>query len=190
MAGYAGGETAASDKLISLNMQNKPLGEVLDLITESTGHAFIIDEKWRDFPVSLEVKAVPLHKVLKKVFANLNNAIIYKSDGSIKILVYSESVSGDAGSAPQTEKSVNEAPSSQEMERESDTSEPTDQEGETEDITEDQKEDESTSGDEQTSESEKESEEKDDEESEEKDGISTKETNEGQEEGTPETSEN
>jgi hypothetical protein len=181
-AGDAGGTTEISDEPISLNLENRPLGEVLEAITEITGHTFIINEEWLDFPVSLRVNAVPLHRVLKLIFANLNNAIIYKSDGSIKILVYAESVSSHTGSASQAEEPVPETRYSQEMEPETDAPEPADQEGEREDITEARSKDESASGEEQTS--------KTDEESEEKNGTSTQEGNDGQGEGTQETSEN
>lgn len=181
-AGDARGATEFRDELISLNLENWPLGEVLDAITEKTGHTFSISEEWLDFPVSVAVKDMPLHRVLKLIFTNLNNAIIYRSDGSIKIMVYAESVSSNTGSAPQAEESVPETQSSQEMEPETEASGPADQEGQTEDNTEAGSEDKSASGEEQTSQT--------DEESEDKKEISAEETNEGQEEGTQETSEN
>ena len=181
-AADARGATEFRDELISLNLENRPLGEVLDAITEKTGHTFSISEEWLDFPVSVTVSDMPLHRVLKSIFTNLNNAIIYKSDGSIKIMVYAESDSSYTGSAPQAEVSVPETPSSQETESPTEASEPTDQEGQTQDITEAGSEDKSASGEEQTSQT--------DEESEDKNQASAEETDEGQEEAAPESSEN
>ena len=181
-AADARGATEFRDELISLNLENRPLGEVLDAITEKTGHTFSISEEWLDFPVSVTVSNMPLHRVLKSIFTNLNNAIIYKSDGSIKIMVYAESDSSTTGSAPQAEVSVPETQSSQETDSPTEASEPTDQEGQTQDITEAGSEDKSSSGEEQTSQT--------DEESEDKNQASAEETNEGQEEAAQESSEN
>jgi type II secretory pathway component GspD/PulD (secretin) len=95
------GETASGDEPISLNVDQRPLGEVLAMITKMTGHTFIIDDQWLDMPVSISVKAIPLHKALKFIFSDLSNAIIYKSDGKIKIIVYSETPQKDRGSVSQ-----------------------------------------------------------------------------------------
>ena len=181
-AGDARGATEFRDELISLNLENRPLGEVLDAITEKTGHTFSISEEWLDFPVSVAVKDMPLHRVLKLIFTNLNNAIIYKSDGSIKIMVYAESVSSTPSSAPQAEASVPETPSSQEMGPETEAPGPADQEDQTQDITEAGGEEKSEPGEEQTSQT--------DEQPEEKNEISAEETNEGQEEAAQESTEN
>ena len=99
MSVCAAGETASGDELISLNVEQRPLGEVLARITKITGHAFIIDAQWLDMPVSISVEATPLHKALKLIFSDINNAIIYKSDGNIKIIVYSETSEKDKGFA-------------------------------------------------------------------------------------------
>ena len=178
----ARGATKFRDELISLNLENRPLREVLNTITENTGHTFIISEEWLDYPVSVTVRDMPLHRVLKLIFANLNNAIIYKSDGSIKIMVYAESVSSTPSSAPPAEASVPETPSSQEMGTETEAPGPADQEDQTQDITEAASEDKSAPGEEQTPQT--------DEQPEEKDEISAEETNEGQEEAAQESTEN
>ena len=181
-AADARGATEFRDELISLNLENRPLSEVLNAITENTGHTFIISEEWLDYPVSVTVSDMPLHRVLKLIFANLNNAIIYKSDGSSKIMVYAESVSSTPSSAPQAGASVPETPSSQEMGPETEAPGPADQEDQTQDITEAGSEDKSEPGEEQTSQT--------DEQPEEKNEISAEETNEGQEEAAQESTEN
>jgi hypothetical protein len=128
-AGVAG-ETASGDESISLNFEQKPLGEVLATITKITGHAFIIDAQWLDMPVSIAVKATPLHKALKIIFADINNAIIYQADGKIKIMVYNEAPQKDKGSASQQTASQPGKASSPAMAQESDSSQGTEQESE------------------------------------------------------------
>jgi type II secretory pathway component GspD/PulD (secretin) len=114
----AAGQTAPDDEPISLNFEERPLGEVLAVITKITGHAFIIDAQWLDMPVSISVGATPLHKVLKYIFADINNAIIYKSDGSIKIIVYSEIPEKDKESVSQETASPEESAPSPATEQE------------------------------------------------------------------------
>jgi len=116
------GETASGDEPISLNVEQRPLGEVLAMITKITGHAFIIDDQWLDMPVSISVKATPLHKTLKFIFTDINNAIIYKSDGKIKIIVYSEASEKEKKPVSQKTASPPESTSSPATEQESESS--------------------------------------------------------------------
>jgi len=116
-------ETATGDEPISLNIENRPLGEVLAAITKITGHAFIIDPQWLDMPVSISVEATPLHRVLKFIFTDTNNAIIYKSDGNIKVIIYSETAEQDKGAVSQTTGSQLESDSSPETVQESSSAE-------------------------------------------------------------------
>jgi len=128
------GETASGDEPISLNVEQRPLGEVLAMITKITGHVFIIDDQWLDMPVSISVKATPLHKALKFIFTDINNAIIYKSDGKIKIIVYSEPSEKDKGSASQQTASPPETASSPGTEQEPESSQETAPEPETDNL--------------------------------------------------------
>jgi len=81
-------ENSIAEKLISLDIKNQPLGEVLENISAETGYQFSIDESWNDFPVTASIKNEPLHRGLKRILRNLNNAVIYGSDGNIKIKIY------------------------------------------------------------------------------------------------------
>ena len=49
---------------------------------------FSIDESWNKFPVTASIKNEPLHRGLQRILRNLNNAVIYGSDGTIKIKIY------------------------------------------------------------------------------------------------------
>jgi hypothetical protein len=81
-------ENSKAEELISLDIKNKPLGEVLEDISAETGYQFSIDESWNDFPVTASIKNEPLHKGLQRILRNLNTAVIYGSDGIIKIKIY------------------------------------------------------------------------------------------------------
>ena len=87
-------QASSGDDLISLNVQNKPLGEVLDQISESTGYEFTIDASWKNRPVTSSLTNVPLHDGLKRILGNLNNAIIYEADGKIRIVIHEKTPSG------------------------------------------------------------------------------------------------
>lgn len=117
----AAGEPASGDEPISLNVEQKPLGDVLAMITKTTGHAFIIDAQWLDMPVSISVKATPLHKALKAIFSDLSNAIIYQADGKIKILLYGETAQNNKGPVSEPAAPEPEGASSPETEQEPDT---------------------------------------------------------------------
>jgi type II secretory pathway component GspD/PulD (secretin) len=147
----AAGETASGDEPISLNVEQRPLGEVLAMITKITGHAFIIDAQWLDMPVSISVKATPLHKVLKFIFTDINNAIIYKSDGNIKIIVYSDTPEKDKGPVSQKPTSPPETGPSPSTEQESESSEVAAPEAETDNSADTVKEDEAQPTEEQES---------------------------------------
>ncbi len=86
----ANGENSIAEKLISLDIKNQPLAEVLEDISAETGVQFSIDESWNDFPITASIKNEPLHKGLKRILRNLNNAVIYGSDGTIKIKIYEQ----------------------------------------------------------------------------------------------------
>ena len=129
---YALGKTASGDEPISLTVEQRPLGEVLSMITKMTGHAFIIDDELLDMPVTISVKAAPLHKALKSIFTDISNAIIYQSDGKIKIMVYSETAEKNKGSASQPAASPPEAASAPAAEQGSESSQEAAAEPETE----------------------------------------------------------
>ena len=126
-------QTAPGDETISLNIEERPLSEVLALITKTTGHAFTIDDQWLDMPVSISVKATPLHKVLKLIFTDLSNAIIYQSNGNIKIIIYSETAEQKKSAASQNTESSSpaESESSEAAELETEASQETAPENET-----------------------------------------------------------
>jgi len=86
-------ENSVADEIISLNVTDRPLGEVLESISDATGCQFNIDASWEDYPITASFTEEPLYRVLKRIFNQLNSAVIYGSDRKIKIIIYDESTS-------------------------------------------------------------------------------------------------
>ena len=64
---------------------------MLENISDAAGCQFTIDAGWEDYPVTASFKHEPLYRVLKRIFRDFNNAVIYGSDRRIKIIIYDES---------------------------------------------------------------------------------------------------
>ena len=90
MIQQAKGAESLDEPHISLEVENQPLGDVLEKITIDTGFEFKWNDQWRTYPVNASVKNVPLQRGLKFILQGLNHAIIYESGKSIKILIYGE----------------------------------------------------------------------------------------------------
>jgi hypothetical protein len=89
-----------NDSLITISVQNMPLGEVLEKIEEDTDLEFKLDEQWKDIPVSVTLDKAPLDKALKRILVNLNNVIIYGSNDQVKIVVFGKAEPGSATGRP------------------------------------------------------------------------------------------
>jgi hypothetical protein len=89
-----------NDSLITISVQNMPLGEVLEKIEETTNLNFMLDEQWKDIPVSVTLDKTPLDKALKRILVNLNNVVIYGSNDQVKIVVFGKAEPGSASGRP------------------------------------------------------------------------------------------
>ena len=105
-------------ELISLNIKNAPLAEVLDNVSQASGYEFIIDENWHDLPITVKFEAIPLEEALNRILANVNHAIVYRSDRKVLIRIYENESSGSRhGSAGMINQNPPEPPfQSQEIE--------------------------------------------------------------------------
>jgi len=83
-------DNSVADEIISLNATNQPLGEVLENISITASCQFSIDKSWEDYPITVSFENEPLDRGLKRVFRNINNAIIYGADRTIRIIIYDE----------------------------------------------------------------------------------------------------
>lgn len=81
-------ENSVADEIVSLNATGQPLGEVLRNISAAARCRFSIDGSWEDFPITAAFDNEPLHRGLKLIFRNINNAVIYGEDRTVKIVIY------------------------------------------------------------------------------------------------------
>jgi type II secretory pathway component GspD/PulD (secretin) len=119
--GTAQGKSEFSE-LVSLNIRNAPLAEVLDKVSQASGYEFIIDENWYDLPISVTFDAIPLEQALKRILANVNHAIVYNSDRRVLIRIFENdsSISRNTGTStinryphrPAYQSPLNESPTS------------------------------------------------------------------------------
>jgi hypothetical protein len=86
-------DNSVADEIISLNATNQPLGEVLENISIAADCQFSFDESWDDYPITASFDNQPLHRGLKRIFRNINNAVIYGADRTVKIIIYDEAIS-------------------------------------------------------------------------------------------------
>ena len=90
-------DNSVADEIISLNATNQPLGEVLENISIAADCQFSFDESWDDYPITASFDNQPLHRGLKRIFRNINNAVIYGADRTVNIILYDEAaISGKA----------------------------------------------------------------------------------------------
>jgi hypothetical protein len=88
-------DNSVADEIVSLNANNQPLGEVLENISVAADCQFSFDERWEYYPITASFDSKALHKALKIIFRNINNAVIYGADRTIKIIIYDEASFSD-----------------------------------------------------------------------------------------------
>jgi hypothetical protein len=86
----AAGDNSVADEIISLDVTNQSLDEVLEQISTVTGYQFTFDESWADYPITASFENEPLFRGLKRIFRNISTAIIYGTDRTIKIIIYDQ----------------------------------------------------------------------------------------------------
>jgi hypothetical protein len=62
--------------LITLEAKDKPLSQVLQKITQTTGYTFLLDEKWKHLPVTVSLEKIALHEGLRVILQDFSTAII------------------------------------------------------------------------------------------------------------------
>ncbi len=82
------GDNSVADEIISLDVTDRPLGEVLKSLSIAANCNLSIYESWEDYPITASFENEPLSMGLKLILRNINNAVIYGADRIIKIMVY------------------------------------------------------------------------------------------------------
>lgn len=108
-------ENSVADAIVSLNAADQELGEVLKNISIDANCRFIFDKGWEDYPITAIFDDEPLYRALKLIFRDINNAIIYGEDRTIRIIIYDEGRSSDetighSASIKPSEESILQAP--------------------------------------------------------------------------------
>ena len=98
MVQQAIGAESQDEPYISLKVNNRPLSDVLKIITSDTGFRFKLNGDWNSYPVNASFENISLNRALKIILQGLNHVIIYDSNKSIKIVVYGEVDSDKTGS--------------------------------------------------------------------------------------------
>jgi len=91
-------DNSVADEIISVKVTGRPLGEVLENISIAADCQFKIDESWREYPVTASFDNEPLYRGLKLILRDINTAVIYGADRTIKIIVYDENTSSGKAS--------------------------------------------------------------------------------------------
>lgn len=86
---------SVADEIISLDVEDLPLGEVLEIISSAANCQFVYDMNWDDYPVTAIFEEEPLYRGLKLVLRNINNAVIYGANRTIRIIIYDEATASD-----------------------------------------------------------------------------------------------
>jgi hypothetical protein len=79
---------AAYGEGLSLQAVKMPLKNILNDLSQKSGVTLIYDRAWAELPITTQFKNIPLEPALKRIFSNLNHAIIYNPDGTIMIRIY------------------------------------------------------------------------------------------------------
>ena len=96
----ASAQTRPPEPTVSLNVKDRPLGEVLALISRATGCEFLLEPSWQKVPVTANVENAPLSVALKRVLSGLNHAIVYQPQNRVKIVIYEASPPGATPGMP------------------------------------------------------------------------------------------
>jgi len=78
------------DKKITLEAKNQPLSQVFHRLSQSTGYTFTYNDEWADLNISVNVVNLDLEKTLRKILSKHNFAILYETDGNIRIMIYDD----------------------------------------------------------------------------------------------------
>jgi len=76
----------------SVQVENQPLGKVLELLDELTGYEITLHEDWMSFPVTAKLTNLTLEQGLERVLRGLDHAVVFQdAEKKIFIHIYSPS---------------------------------------------------------------------------------------------------
>jgi hypothetical protein len=96
-----GAMAGTGERLLTLDIRERPLKEVLQRLSGHTGYTFIFDTAWGGHPVSATFKNVPLHTGLRQILGNWSHALVFLPAKKIKIIILERSGAvGSGADAP------------------------------------------------------------------------------------------
>jgi hypothetical protein len=90
---------APPEPIITLTLTNETLGVALDTISRQAGVRINLDPRWKNHPVSADLKGMPFEKALKRLLSSLNHTIVWQAEDAITIMVFGESERAAPGQA-------------------------------------------------------------------------------------------
>ena len=90
MPAQAAGDNSVADEIISLNVTDRPLGEVLENLSIAANCQISIDDSWQDYPITASFDDEPLYRGLKLILRHISNAVVYGRDRTVKIIVFDD----------------------------------------------------------------------------------------------------
>jgi hypothetical protein len=89
------------ERLLTLDIRERPLKEVIKRLSGDTGYTFIFDTAWGAHPVSAALKNIPLQTGLRQILGNLSHALVFLPEKKIKIVILERfGAAGSGADAP------------------------------------------------------------------------------------------
>jgi hypothetical protein len=78
--------------VISLDVKEKPLDEVLEIVSEVSGYEIILEGAWEDLTVSVKLEKATLEETLRRALRNVNHTAVWdEAEKTISLFVFDES---------------------------------------------------------------------------------------------------
>ena len=100
--------TETNSPVLSLEVRNEALADVLEEISEKTGYQILLRGEGEDLPVSIKLKNVTLEEILRRILGKSNYTVIWnEAEKSVLLSIYESSGSlgqKTSGSRPERER--------------------------------------------------------------------------------------
>jgi type II secretory pathway component GspD/PulD (secretin) len=85
------------ETLISLEIRETPLQDVLQEIAGQTGYTFIFESTWGEHPISARLKNASIQAGLRRILSGMNHALIYLPERTVRIVITEKSLPHGVG---------------------------------------------------------------------------------------------
>jgi hypothetical protein len=82
---------AEGGPVISLDVKEKPLDKVLEIVSEASGYEIILEGAWEDLTVSVKLEKASLEETLRRALRNVNHTAVWdEEEKRISLFVFAE----------------------------------------------------------------------------------------------------